>query len=677
VNKLYLKISWNNVKKNFKDYSVYFLTLMIAIALFYAFNSLGSQSAFETATSTATKNLSKQLITLMSLLSKFVAVILSFLIIYANNFLLKRRKKELGIYMLLGMENRRISSIFVTEIILVGIISFLAGIAVGSVFSQGISILALKLFAFDLSEYQFSFSMVSLGNTLIAFAIIFVIVILFNVRTIRKVKLIDLLNAGRENEQLNIKSIKIIILIFFIGIAMLISALLLIYKGNGLKVDSPEFLISAVFVILGTGCLIYSFFTVFLALLKRNRGWYYKNINVFVLRQISSKIQTNFITITVVCLLLTATMVIVSTGMGMAFTLNDNADSAAPYEVSIYQEVDNPKVVKGESITDYLQKNKIQAEDYLEKELEIQIRENKTLQYNQVLPDTNLLWDTDQDLPQDNMPIMSISDYNKILESQGRDKLELNDNQYILNCCYKGTKELLADYLGENGEITVVGQTLTPALPKVQEVIYYLTPVGSNDKGTIIVSDQLAKELSPTVVVLNAHLQKGVEPESFDNQILKLIGGSDFPYKFFTKSMLNVMYYGTFAMLAFVCCYMGIIFLIISVSILALQQLTETVDNVYRYQMLKNLGVDRKMCNKSIFRQIVVYFGTPLLLAILYTLVGLPKILTMVRRSLGLQIGSNVGITLVLFLLIYGSYFIITYFSCRGILGGNITIEKE
>ncbi|BCN29892.1 ABC transporter permease [Anaeromicropila herbilytica] len=674
---MYLKISWNNVKKNFKDYGVYFLTLMIAIALFYAFNSLGSQSAFETATSTATKNLSKQLITMMSVLSKFVAVILSFLIIYANNFLLKRRKKELGIYMLLGMENRRISSIFVTEIILVGIISFLAGITVGSVLSQGISILALRLFAFDLSSYQFSFSMTSLGNTLIAFVIIFVLVILFNVRMIRKVKLIDLMNAGRVNEQLNIKSIKVIVGIFLVGIAMLFSALWLIYKGNGLKADSPEFLISAAFVILGTGCLIYSFFTVFLSLLKRNSKWYYKNINVFVLRQISSKIQTNFVTITVVCLLLTATMVIVSTGMGMAFTLNNNADSAAPYEVSIYQELDNPKVVKGQSITDYLQEHKIKTDDYLEKKLEIHIIEDKSLQYNQVLPDTSLLWDTDKDLPQENMPIMSISDYNKILVSQGKDKIQLNDDQYIFNSCYKGTKELLANYLGKKGHITVGDQTLTPAELKVQEVIYYLSPVGANDKGTIIVSDQVAKELTPTLVVLNAHLQKGVEPESFDNQILKLIGGSDCPYKFFTKSMLNVIYYGGFALVAFVCCYMGIVFLIISVSILALQQLTETVDNVYRYQMLKNLGVDKGMCNKAILRQIVVYFGTPLLLAIIYTLVGLPKILSMVRRGLGLQIGSNVGFTLVLFLIIYGSYFVITYFSCRSILGGNIAIDKE
>lgn len=674
---MYLKISWNNVKKNFKDYSVYFLTLMIAVALFYAFNSLGSQNAFQTATSTATKNLSKQLITLMSVLSKFIAVILSFLIIYANNFLFKRRKKELGIYMLLGMENSRISSIFVTEIVLVGIISFFAGIAVGSVFSQGIAILALRLFAFDLSAYQFTFSMTSLNNTFISFVIIFVFVILFNVRTIRKVKLIDLMNASRENEQLNIKSIKIIAGIFIAGIAMLLCTFLLVYKGDGLKVDSPAFFLSVAFVIMGTGCLIYSFFTVFLTLLKRNSGWYYKNINVFVLRQISSKIQTNFITITVVCLLLTATMVIVSTGMGMAFTINDNANSAAPYEVSIYQEVDNPKVVKGQSIIDYLQKQKIQTENYLEKELEIHILEDETLLYEQFLPDSSLLWDTDQDLPQENMPIMSISDYNKTLISQGKEILQLEDNQYIINSCYKGTKELLKNYLKTTGEITVRGYTLTPAKLEVQEVIYYLTPVGANDKGTLIVSDQLAKELSTTVVVHNAHLKKGIEPESFDNQILKLIGGSDSPYKFFTKSMLNVSYYGTFAMLAFVCCYLGIVFLIISVSVLALQQLTETVDNIYRYQMLKNLGVDKEMCNKSILRQILVYFGTPLLLAALYTLVGLPKVIEKIRIGLGLQIGSNVGITLVLFLIIYGSYFVITYYSCRGILGGKNVTERE
>lgn len=674
---MYLKISWNNVKNNFKDFSIYFLTLMIAVALFYAFNSLGSQSAFQTATSDATKNLSRQLIVMMSFLSKIISVMLAFLIIYANNFLLKRRKKELGIYMILGMNSSKISIIFVTEIIIIGVVSFIVGIAVGSIVSQGISILALKMFAFDLTDYRFSFSLSSLVNTFISFSVIFIIVSIFNVLTIKKVKVIQLLNAGRENEKYKIKNKKSMLLIFCLGFSMLLFSAYLIYTKNGLKINSADFIFSAVLGTIGTLFIVNSFFTVVLVLMEKQKKWYFKNINIFLVRQITSKIQTNYATITIISLLLSITICIVSTGMGIVFTINDNSNEASPYDVSIYQLQQNTELIAGEKIDEYLLNKDININNFLQNTIEISLYEDKYLTYSDMINNSNNLWEIDRDLMDQPIPIMSITDYNKVLKSQGKAPIDLKNGTYILNCKYEGTIDLLNEFLDADGNITINGKALSPYESRAKTNIYYLSLVGKNDEGTIIVADELVQSLEKSYVILEGNIRDDIMPVDLDNMLLKLIGDPNSPYQFFTKSMMNVIYYGSVAMLAFICCYIGIIFLIICAAILSLQQLTDTVDSIYRYKILNNLGVTKEMCNQSILKQISIYFGMPLLLAIIYASVLLPKIISKVSNVLKLNIGTNVGITLMLFILVYGSYFIITYLSCRRIIMGKIITQEQ
>lgn len=674
---MYLKMIWNNVRKNLKDYSIYFLTLMLAVALFYAFNSLGSQSAFKTETSSGASNMSKQLVSLLSILSKFVAVILAFLIIYANNFLLKRRKKELGIYMLLGMENRNISSIFVGETLLIGAISLITGIAVGCVLSQGISAIALKMFAIDLSKYQFVFSLPSFINTLTCFSIIFLVVILFNVRTVSRVKLIDLLNAGRKNESLIIKSMKALMSLLSLGIILLSMVAFFVYKKNGLTPDSPIFAISFLLAIIGTGCIIYSFFGVLLYLLQRNSKWYFKDVNTFLIRQISSKIQTNHMTITVVCVLLTATICIVSTGMGMAFTLNSNSNAATPYDLSIIQDLEREKIEEGETIQQYLSSKGVDLNKYLDEQVEICIYEDSSCTYTQLIEKKDELWDVDKHLPDKTVPIMSISDYNKILEIQGKRLLNLEEGTYLLNCKYKGTEKLLQSFLKKSGVVEIVGKTLKPAQATINDEIYYLTNIGLNDKGTLIVPDSVITKLHKIRVIENGMMKEESDSQKLDNALVNLMGDPKSPYTFLTKTLICDAYYGMFAMAAFVCCYIGIVFLIISVAILSLQQLTETFDNIYRYNLLQKLGVEKKVCRQTILKQISVYFGLPIVLAGIYAIVGLPEIINKISISLGLNIGANVGITIILLFVIYGGYFLMTYFSCRNMIAGKVELQDE
>ena len=214
------KLSIKNMKKSFKDYAIYFLTLVLGVAIFYMFNSLDSQQAM-LEVSESTRDMIKLMISMLGMVSVFIAIVLGFLIVYANNFLVNRRKREFGIYMTLGMGRRQISKIILIETILVGIISLIVGIFIGVFGSQFMSILVAKLFQADMSEFTFVFSKDACIKTCIYFAVMYLAVMIFNTLTISRYKLINLLTAVRKNEKVKIKNPIISIIIFLISAGLL------------------------------------------------------------------------------------------------------------------------------------------------------------------------------------------------------------------------------------------------------------------------------------------------------------------------------------------------------------------------------------------------------------------------------------------------------------------------
>ena len=224
------KLSIKNMKKSIKDYAIYFLTLVLGVAIFYMFNSLDSQQAM-LEVSQSTREMIQLMISMLGMVSVFIAIIFGFLVVYANNFLINRRKKEFAIYMTLGMGRRQISAIILIETILVGIISLIVGIFIGVFASQFMSVLVAKLFEADMREFTFVFSKSSCIQTCICFAVIYVIVMIFNTITISKYKLINLMNASKKNETVKIKNPIISILIFIISAIILGYAYYLVTGG--------------------------------------------------------------------------------------------------------------------------------------------------------------------------------------------------------------------------------------------------------------------------------------------------------------------------------------------------------------------------------------------------------------------------------------------------------------
>lgn len=663
------KLIIKNVKKNTHDYFVYFLTLTLSISLFYAFNSITSQSAFNTEMSATRTLLLDQLDILLSTLSVLIAVVVSFLIIYANQFLLRRRKKELGIYMMLGMKKDRISRIFVGETLLIGIVSLIIGLILGVLFSQGLSLVSLKLFATDLSKFKVVFSVSAFYKTICCFAIIFFIVMIFNVTTISSVKLIDLLKASRKNETLNIKNIYLMLGIFFVSVTFIVYACWLYWNNGILPTDkNNNFQIASILLIVGMIAFFYSISGVVMSAIQSNDKVYLRGLNTFLVRQLGSKIRSNYLIMAVVCGLLVITICCVSVGISTALAMNELSKTSTPYDLNV---VANIEIDGDIDVKNYLYEKNVDIEKYADKYSQISVYE-ADITYGELFAGQELeLWEIDSDIPNTAVSVLSISDYNKALQLQGKEPISISDDEYLFNCNYKGTMKYVEYALENNSVLTLGGEELHRSNERLMQETYLMTSVGNNDRGTLIVSDKIAQQLSKDLNVLLVQYKSTTNTDDVLQKMIPIGLDETSGFKYAEKNMMYDMYYGMNALIVFLCCYLGLVFLLICATVLALKQLTETTDNISRYSLLKKLGSQEKQIHHTLFSQISVFFTIPLILAGVISAVLIQKAMGLVEEFMNVHVSTNIVFTIVLFLLVYGSYFFATYLSCKKMVEEN------
>ena len=656
------KLIIKNVRKNIRDYMIYFLTLMISVSVFYAFNSISDQPAFSEMGMTKTL-LYDQLGILLSTLTVLIAVVLAFLIIYANQFLLKRRKKELGLYMVLGMKKGRISRIFVGETFCVGVIALVTGLCLGVALSQGISLVALKLFAIDMSKFQLVFSVGAFQKTAQCFAVIFLLVMTFNVWSVSSVQLIDLLTAGRKNETSQNRSRLLAILLFFVSLACILSSGMMFYRNGILPSrENRSFQVAGILLVAGTFLFFYSLSTVFVQVLRANSNVYLKGLNTFLVRQVGSKIRTNYFIMTIVCGLLTVTICAVSVGVSTALAMNELSGSATPYDLNV---LSNVSMDGDSSILEYLASKDADLSGYAENMEQISIYE-ADFTYGSLFEGQNVeLWPIDEGISDSGVSVLAVSDFNRALAMQGKEPVALTENQYLLNCNYKGTFQYVEKALESHADLVLAGIPLQRASDTVLEETYFMTSVGNNDRGTLIVPDAVVHSLTKDVNVLLVQYRPDADSDAVLQKMIPIGLDDTHGYRYAEKNMMYDMFYGLNALISFLCCYIGLIFLLICAALLALKQLTETTDNIYRYGLLQKLGAKKEQINRALLSQTAIFFAAPLAVAGIFSAVLMGKAMEIVEEFMNIHISTNLGFTVVLFLVVYGSYFLATYLSCK------------
>ena len=688
------KLSIKNMKKSFKDYAIYFLTLVLGVAIFYMFNSLDTQQAMLDV-STSTREIIKLMIGMLNIVSVFVAVTLGLLIAYANNFLINRRKKEFGIYMILGMGKRQISKIILFETILVGIVSLVCGIVIGVFASQFMSVLVAKLFEADMSKFTFVFSREACIKTCIYFAIMYLAVMIFNTITISRYKLINLLTAIKKNEKVKMKNPFISILIFLIAAGILGFCYYKVTVEADTIREISQMLQIILLGILGTFLIFWSLSGFILRLVQSLKGTYLKGTNMFVLRQINNKINTTVISMTVICLMLFMTISILSSSLSLRNTMQKDLLDMTPVDLNLYKTANLPEEYtrygkKYRATEEAIEDSKITIVETLENNdfdinklkdiVEIPIYATNDLTWGDFIGDKYeevkaqfpmLKYDTAE-------TIVKVSDYNKLAKLYGNEQYSLNDDEYIVLCEFDNMLSIRNGVLEKGNILEIAGKEYKPKYDECKEGFIEMSTSHTNT-GIILVPDScnLTEDMKEeTFLAANYNATSDEEKEEIeknfiesDSILIKNLKEKGITLDGMTRISIIESSTGVAAIVVFIAIYLGIIFLIASAAILALKQLTESADNKQRYIILRKIGCDEKMINQALFRQIAIFFMLPLIFAIIHSIFGIQFAITLmsVLASKEELLPSAIATVLIIGI-VYGLYFLATYFGSKNII---------
>lgn len=665
------KLSLKNIRKSLKDYTIYFLTLILGVAIFYVFNALDSQTAM-LRVSESTKTIMQLMVVILSGVSVMVAFILGFLIVYANNFLIKRRKKEFAVYMSLGMGKRQISRILLGETMMIGLLSLGIGLGIGICASQFMSILVARMFEADLSAYTFIFSGSATIKTILYFGIMYATVVFFNAFSVSRCRLIDLFQASKKMESHSLKNSVLSVLVF------LLAAGILGYSYYQVTVHYAELNREDTLFIIALGCIgtfltFWSLSGFLLNLFKRIKGVYYRGLNVFVLRQVNSNINTAVFSMTVISLLLFVTICVLSAGLAMNHSLRRDLQEMCPRDVNFMKPASEMSVAQAMEMCgadlSLFAPGYVEVSSYMSPDLTYDtVMGGSREQVEKIFP--MIQWDTLE-------RIMGVSEYNKLAEYYGQPVFELPEGSYVVVCTLDAMKEARDIALEQGSPITLGNCELTPLYDTCQEGFFFMN-INHAEAGILVVPDSvvraaLGKSLFYSEALLTADYAAGSAQEKARSEEI-LLGSFDeekamqLQLDGMTKITIYESSVGLASIVTFIAIYLGIIFLIAGAALLALKELAESTDNRQRYAILDKIGADKRMQRRALLGQMGIFFGMPMLVAVIHSIFGIQYahgLLSMYGEG---DLIVSILITALVLLFVYGGYFAATYFGSRRIL---------
>ena len=660
------KLSVSSIKKSLRDYAIYFFTLVLGVSIFYMFNAIGGQIAFLNLESD-TDELAQILSSTLSGVSVLVSIILGLLIVYASRFMMKRRHKEFALYMTLGMSKGKISMLLLIETIIIGIGSIVVGLLLGICLSQLMSAVVANLFEADMSHYKFTVSGEAISKTIIYFAIIYLVVMAFHNLIISRLKLIDLIRSGKKSEKVKLKNPILCVIIFIAAVVVLGFAYYQInYCIKEVLMDLRFLLICMAIGSVATFFIFWSLSGLILRIVSSMKKTYFKSLNSFTFRQISSKINTMVMSMTLICLMLFVTIGMMSTGFATKNSLNTQMKNMSPADFEIYAGYNDKN--KSVDICKNLNDNGIDILSYMKSHLYFHTYENSENEHT--------------------LEIIKLSDYNALMKMYGKKQITLAEDEFV---CWDVSRTEFDNALSVQKELTLWGHTLhafngekpfkkitfdfginryvVPDSVVDESSVWYSYLIGMYKGDNHITEKQLMtliKEKSPNDFIDYAKIITGEESSlsQDENDIWSLNVVCNLKTKL--SSTMWIMFIN--ASIVLVVIYLGLVFLIACGAILALKELSESIDNVERYKTLRKIGVDEKDISKSLFRQIGFFFIAPLLLACIHTAFSVRFVSFMLDTNNMQDLAGPMLINALIVLLIYGGYFLITYLCSKNII---------
>lgn len=722
---MYAKLALGNVRKSARDYAVYFVTIALGVAVFYAFNTIGAQANFM---SESTVEVLKFVGGAIRNITFVLAAVLGFLMVYANNYLVRRRKRELGLYQVLGMTRGQVSRVLTLETLFASVGSLLVGMAAGMLLSQLLIFVTAALFNDTVSKFRFVFSPQAALLTIGSFAIIFVVMLLFNLKSLRKVNLAELMSAARKNEQVKVKSLPVTIVVGLLGVALIgIAYARLTHDGLPIQTSSDyrAFGITTAMVTVGTLVFFYALSGIILHLGRLNKSHYFRDINMFTLRQIASRINTVAISMGVITMMLFLAVAISASGFAICAAFNSNLSVSAPYDATITLYT-NPEEITDSSNTNGATPQSIQALNEQIAQVDTHIADKGLNLAKYAKAQTTLKVYDAREIPGGDalsfaelaktahvstskliqkeieegygpsLQVMSLSDYNAARTMQGKSPVTMGDKNYLLLATFgTDTRDFLQALLNAQYPINFRNTTLTPGGASVDtgSTAQLTTSNFPTNTGTLVVPDSLLEGLLPHYVYVNINYNGDTSTadkalDAFNVATPSNNGDIDVLYQdsnvgsirildVYTRTQAAADSSGLTGMIAYVAIYIGFVLIIACAAILAIQQLTAANDAAPNFRVLTEIGVARSMQLASLRKQIALAFAFPMLIALAHDAVALNQMLVTLRmfgrNGMGLYIFASVAV----FVVVYIIYFGMTYATARGIVTSRTRMVRE
>ena len=727
------KLAWGNVRRAGRDYLVYLLTLTLGVTVFYAFNTISMQVDIAGIDE---KGLAQVMGSMLGDLTYFLAGVMAFLMVYANNFIMKRRKKEFGLYQVLGMGRGRVATIMALETVIVSVVAFVAGIVLGVGLSQLMTFFTASLFKTQIANFHFFFSVHAFNLTLACTLVMFVLTLLLNLRAVRRTKLIELMGAERRNESIKTRNPWIAIAIFAVGVVLVgVAYYRLLRDGfpltatdSKLQEAMNQFGITTAMVTVGTFALFWGLSGMLIKLLQSLRGVYWRGLNMFTVRQLAAKVNTVCFSMGVIAMLLFLAITSVTCGMSIANVMNENLERYNPVDVSqtyVYYTPDtldyykgykgyvNPseadRMVLADTTVDLYPAwhgkgksagnndetgKKVNIADVAGEHVQI----DSYLSYpfggsNPSVTPSEMCKTMGEKLPKafggSNADTMGLfvtpaSQYNKLRQMMGEEPVSIGRDQYLLTFDMGGELvKLYTKYMADGHALTLGGHTLKPATDKSDEDTAAIanSAMGSNP-GTVVVADELLSQLNlqPYSSSLLVNYKQGMDTTEADESIKYtlldnlLVDGKE-PGVWGTFIIRSEMYTQAAQMnglISYLAIYIGFVLVVACAAILSIQQLSNVADGSRSYRVLAQIGCDDRQIRHSVMAQQAVFFLFPLAVGLAHSFVALKVIIELVSIFGNMSIGGTVGLTCAIFLAAYGGYFLVTYLMSAGMVQAAI-----
>lgn len=586
---MFSKLAWKNVRRSVKDYGVWFLTIAFGVCLFYVFNALENQSVLRFLAQNPKVNVVEAIQRLIGILSVFVWAVLAFLILYASGFLIRRRKSELGTYLLLGMERWQVARLLLVETVCIGVLALAAGLALGVLAAWGLSAFTATLFAVPMTFFTFELSLPALAKTALSFAAIFLLVMVYHAFAVSRCRLIDLMRANRVNQTLRQRSLGASVALFLVGVVLLVIAYAMLLTRGLLRVDAL-FWVMIGLGSLGTLLFFRSLSGFLLRICQSSKGLYYKNLNLFVLRQFNARINTTYRSMTVICLMLLLALGITASSVGLNNTVEQMTNEMTPRDMQLifWNEPEDPEP----DLAAVLKEGGFDPETECSAWLSFPVYQGERSN------------------------VLSQADYDAMVQRWGK-------------------KE--ADAFLEREWMEVAADETAQTAPL--NYWYFLADYAGD---------------------------KNAAEEKFEEAVSGLAQLGGFSWSSKLQNWLDMM--GTKVLVLFIGLYLGVLFLLASAAVLALQQLTQAADSAGQYRTLSLLGAPAAMRGRAVTAQVFLAFFLPLSLALVHAAVGMTAANAVIAEVGKVDAASSSAVTALLLLVVYGGYFLATCWGSRRIL---------